>query len=52
MSIPGVKIKDLKFVRSHSQAISQCQRLINKYKLEPIIAEIQQVVQNILGKFS
>ncbi len=38
MSIPGVKIKDLKFVRSHSQAISQCQRLINKYKLEPIIA--------------
>ena len=38
MAIPGIKIKDLKFVRSHSQAISQCQRLINEYKLEPIIA--------------
>ena len=35
---PGVKIKDLKSVRSHSQAISQCQKLINQYRLEPIIA--------------
>ena len=25
-------------MRSHSQAISQCQKLINEYKLEPIIA--------------
>ncbi len=35
---PGTKIENLKYVRSHSQAISQCQKLINKYNLEPIIA--------------
>ena len=35
---PGTKINNLKYVRSHSQAISQCQKLINEYKLEPIIA--------------
>ncbi len=34
----GIKINQLKYVRSHSQAISQCQKLINEYKLEPIIA--------------
>ena len=38
MAKPGIKINDLKYVRSHSQAISQCQKLINDYKLEPIIA--------------
>ena len=35
---PGVKLNNLKYVRSHSQAISQCQKLINEYKLDPIIA--------------
>ena len=35
---PGVKMDDLKYVRSHSQAISQCQKLINEHRLEPIIA--------------
>ncbi len=38
IALPGVKIKDIKFVRSHSQAISQCQKLINENNLEPIIA--------------
>tara|TARA_B100000902_G_scaffold350907_1_gene360565 strand:+ start:54 stop:884 length:831 start_codon:yes stop_codon:yes gene_type:complete len=38
MSLPGVKMKDIKSVRSHSQAISQCQKVININKLEPIIA--------------
>ena len=38
MVVPGTQINNLKYVRSHSQAISQCQKLINKYKLEPIIA--------------
>ena len=33
-----LQINNLKYVRSHSQAISQCQKLINEYKLEPIIA--------------
>ncbi len=35
---PGTKIKNLKYVRSHSQAISQCQKIINEYNLDPIIA--------------
>ena len=35
---PGVNIRNLKYVRSHSQAISQCQRIINEYGLEPIVA--------------
>ena len=38
MARKGVLIDNLKYVRSHSQAISQCQKLINDYKLEPIIA--------------
>ena len=35
---PGTQMKNLKFVRSHSQAISQCQKIINEYNLDPIIA--------------
>ncbi len=35
---PGTQIKKLKYIRSHSQAISQCQKIINEYKLDPIIA--------------
>ena len=38
IAIPGVKLNNLKYVRSHSQAISQCQKLINEHRLEPIIA--------------
>tara|TARA_B100000214_G_scaffold196286_1_gene142069 strand:- start:639 stop:1469 length:831 start_codon:yes stop_codon:yes gene_type:complete len=38
MVLPGVKIENLKSVRSHSQAISQCQEILNKNNLEPIIA--------------
>ena len=38
MVVPGVKIENLKSVRSHSQAISQCQKVITENKLEPIIA--------------
>ena len=36
--IHELELNNLKYVRSHSQAISQCQKLINQYKLEPIIA--------------
>ena len=32
------EMKNVKSVRSHSQAISQCQKLINDHNLEPIIA--------------
>ena len=38
MVVPGVKIENLKSVRSHSQAISQCQEILTKNNLEPIIA--------------
>ena len=35
---PGTQMKKLKYVRSHSQAISQCQKIINAHNLDPIIA--------------
>ena len=35
---PGVNIEDIKFVRSHAQAIGQCQNLINKKNFKPIIS--------------
>ena len=35
---PGTQMKNLKYVRSHSQAISQCQKIINAHNLDPIIA--------------
>ena len=38
MCLPGLTLKDIKNVRSHSQAISQCQKILNENKLEPIIA--------------
>ena len=38
MCLPGLTLKDIKNVRSHSQAISQCQKIITENKLEPIIA--------------
>jgi len=38
LGIKGSKIKDIKTVRSHSQAIGQCQKIIFNNKLIPIIA--------------
>ena len=35
---PEASIEDIKFVRSHAQAIGQCQNLINKKKLKSIIS--------------
>ena len=35
---PNSRIEDIKFVRSHAQAIGQCQNLINKRKFKPIIS--------------
>ena len=34
----GTELKDLKYVRSHAQAIDQCQKIIQKYKLKTIIS--------------
>ena len=35
---PDTKIEEIKFVRSHAQAIGQCQNIINKYKFKTIIS--------------
>ena len=38
LGIRGSKIKDIKTVRSHSQAIGQCSKMISENKLKPIIS--------------
>ena len=38
LGLKGAKLSDIKTVRSHSQAISQCQKIIKKNNLKPIIA--------------
>ena len=38
LGIKGSKIKDIKTVRSHSQAIRQCNKMISENKLKPIIS--------------
>ena len=35
---PNATIEDIKYVRSHAQAISQCQNIISKRKFKPIIS--------------
>ena len=38
LGVPGSKLNNVKYVRSHSHAISQCQNIITKYNLQPIIS--------------
>ena len=38
ISKKNAELKDIKFVRSHSQAIGQCQEIINKYKFKTIVS--------------
>ena len=38
LGIKGSKISNVKTVRSHSQAIGQCSKMISSYKLKPIIS--------------
>jgi len=38
LGIKGSKIKDIETVRSHSQAIGQCQKIISNNNLKPIIS--------------
>lgn len=33
---PGVKMEDLKRVRSHPQALAQCEQFLRRHKLEPV----------------
>jgi prephenate dehydratase len=35
---PDASIEDIKYVRSHAQAISQCQKIINEKNFKPIIS--------------
>lgn len=34
---PGTKFEDIKSVRSHPQALAQCDRYLKRYKLEPVV---------------
>ena len=38
LGIKGTKIKNIKIVRSHAQAIGQCRKIISDYNLVPIIS--------------
>ena len=38
LSKPDANIKDIKYVRSHAQAIGQCQNMINKKKFKAIVS--------------
>ena len=38
LGLPGSKLKDIKYVMSHAQAISQCGKIIVKNNFKPIIA--------------
>ena len=38
IGLKGAKLENIKTVRSHSQAIGQCQNIINKNNLKPIIS--------------
>ena len=35
---PDASIEDIKYVRSHAQAISQCQKIINEKNFQPIVS--------------
>ncbi len=38
LAMPGTTMDDLKYVRSHPQALAQCEKFIKRYNLEPIPA--------------
>ena len=38
LGVKGSKIENIKTVRSHSQALSQCSKIISKYNLKAIVS--------------
>src|SRR6202795_2681672 len=38
LALPGARIEDLKTVRSHVHALSQCRKLIRELNLKPVVA--------------
>lgn len=38
MASPGVKLRELKRVRSTAQSLKQCEKFVNRFKLEPILS--------------
>jgi prephenate dehydratase len=45
LSKPEAKISDIKYVRSHAQAIGQCQEIIKKINLNPLSQQTLLVLQ-------
>ena len=48
LALPGSKLKDIKYVRSHAQAISQCQKIIKQNDVARTSKINSNVMQNEL----
>jgi prephenate dehydratase len=37
LAVPGTRIDSIRFVRSHPQALAQCERFLKRHKMQPIV---------------
>lgn len=37
LAVPGTKLDSIRFVRSHPQALSQCERFLKRHKMQPVV---------------